>query len=123
MTKPATELADFLTAAKALLPTRKMDVGGMTIVIRGLSVRQLEQCNTKATRKPASKSQPADIDGEKLTEILLGQSLYDLDGNRLIPEDREAEIFDLPNDIIKKLSDAVFELNGLRNPEPAEGNG
>lgn len=110
--------ADFLAAAKSLMPSRAVDIGDMTVLVRGLSVRQIEQANAYATKKGPKGA--VEVDGEKLTARLLSLSVYDAEGNRLISEDRESEVFDLPNETVKKLSDAVFEINGLR--PSAEGN-
>lgn len=113
--------ADFLSAAKNLMPTRELKIGDIDIVVRGLSVRQIEQANAYAT-KPAKRNETPEVDGEKLTARLIGISCFDKNGERLIPEDREGEVFDLPNDTVKKLSDAVFEINGLRQPKDDSGN-
>ena len=117
-------MTDFLEKAKALTPISelKLDELGMTVFIHGMTARDINAAN-KASSVPAKKKgQPPELDSEKLTMELLARSLRDKDGGRLIPEGREDEINDLPYKVINEITAAVFEINGMKAPENAEGN-
>lgn len=120
-------MADFLEAAKGLTPSEDMEISelDMTITIRGLTAREINEANKRAS-KPVPKGKGGapvtpEVDGEKLTIALLSMSLYGKDGERLIPEGREEEVFDLPHDLVSRLTQRVFRINGLNEPD-AEGN-
>ena len=120
---------DFLTSAKALAPTETIDLPelDLKVQVRGLTAREINQANKAATKilikGKKGKPDEVEVDGEKLTAALLARSLFTLDGKRLIPEGREDEVFDLPHDLVAKLTKTVFSINGMKAPEEEpEGN-
>jgi len=120
---------DFLAAAKALTPknTLTLDELGVTIEVHGLTAREINAANKAATKVKAKgrngKPDEVEVDGEKLTASLLALSLYTVAGDRLVPQGRESEVFDLPHALVGRLTKAVFEINGMTPPkEDAEGN-
>lgn len=119
---------DFLTnAAKAV---QKMEVVvpelSMTVHVWGLTARQISTANKAATKQlPKGRKGVADgveIDNDTLSAMMLSMSLRDAEGNRLIPEGREAEVHDLPFEIIQRLAKAMNKVCGLSPAEDLEGN-
>ncbi len=108
----------FLDDALARFPRETVEVPelGMTIEARGLSARDM-----MALAEAAAPSENADqSDDAKLGIAVMVRSLYDLDGNRLIPAGREDDITKLPHLVFQRLMEATNRVNGTAPPADAE---
>lgn len=118
-------MTDFLKAAAALVPSKELDLPelGMKVTARGLTARQINEVNKIATKPIKGKRGPDafEVDNELLSAHMLALSLYVGDA-RLIPVGRESEVFDIPFELVQRLTRAVHEVCGLNVQGNAEGN-
>jgi len=124
---------DFLSEAKALAPEEIVDLAEFgikhKIKVRGLTARQISTANKAATtiisKGKRGKPDETDVDGEKLSTALLAKSLHNIDGDPLVEDGKEDELFDLPHELVTFLTKVVFRLNGMSGAvegETPEGN-
>lgn len=117
MTAKKPKKPTFLEVLMAATQTEEVEVPqlGMTVVVRALSAREVNAATTAAI-KPTPKGGNADeieIDNDKLSTMLLAKALYSKDGERLIPDGREEELFDGLHEIIAPLNAVMQRLNGM----------
>lgn len=106
---------DFLSQAKAAGQREKVEPPGMDMDVYAVTLSYGEVRRiTEACLKPGRKVDEGDAyDDDKLTQMLVAASIQDANGDRLIPEGREAELFGLPNPIQIALQNAALRVNGM----------
>lgn len=81
-------------------------------VVTALSAREVDEVNSLSHRGD-------DVDGQRFMALMVSRSLRTEDGERLIPEGMEDRFFDMNVALVRAVTAAVLELNGMG---PAEGN-
>ena len=122
-----TDKPDFLSLGKALVESAELEFPelDMTVVLKGLTGREMRSL-TKAATKPTPKGRKGkgdvpEVDNDKLMELMVVHSAFYPDGERLIAEGREDELYDLPFSIVNKLTLEVNRLNGWGADEDEDG--
>lgn len=115
---PRGKKVSFLDAAKGLLKTKEIPIPelDMTLVANGLSAGVMQELNEKAT------GEDGELDANLLGQMVISASLTDEDGERVVEPGREAELFELPASILKRIQEAVTEVCGMETVEDAEKN-
>ncbi len=118
--------ADFLAAAKAAWRREKIEIEGLEtpVYVRCLSAAENRRIGEACRKAGAKASDPAGYDNEAFMRAMIAACLVDGAGRRLIPEEREAEIEDMPNHVALALQRAVLKVNGmdLGAADASEGN-
>lgn len=110
---------DFLAKAKASSISKTIELLGMKVVVRALSVQEMETVYASCLLPGKSEADgEVAYDNKKVGLHMIASCVFDENGNRLIPEGREDELRDLPHSVYQPLQSAVLKLNGLS----AEGN-
>jgi len=97
--------ADFLKAAKQNA-CEIIDIAGIKIEVRGLSVKDL------ATITRPGKGE-AERDPQAMTTDLIAACLFYPNGARVIPDDRKAELNEISPIHYRALNEAVGRVNGF----------
>lgn len=114
MAKKKANAVDFLSAARAS-GKETITLPGMDgeFVVRALSAAEVQRISD-LHRKPGTDGSKNDhYDNEAMTLAIIAASITDKNGNRVIPEGREAEMRDLPNRVYMPLQSAALRINGL----------
>jgi hypothetical protein len=97
----------------------QLAVGDVTVHIREISAREAFRYTQLVQQDPPPPF-PA------LMGAIVGAALSDEEGNRLVPEGQEAQVEDLPMNVLRAAFAAALKHNGLGDPEAAakaaEGN-
>lgn len=108
---------DFLTAAKGMLevvPVEGLPDGlGINVYVRPLTAREYDRLMTSCLQPGKALGDDDAFDSREVTMRVIGASVVDADGERLIPEGREAEIEDLGQDVFQAISSAALAANGM----------
>lgn len=106
---------DFLTAAKAVIPSETLHLAdlGRDVVVRGLSVAEMRQVSLSCLLPGKRPADEGAFDNERLTRAIVAASVRDADGSRLIPADRVDELQELPSGIYSALQGAAMRVNGM----------
>lgn len=114
MSKKKTGPVDFLTAAKTAIGREPIELPalGVTVYAKALSAAEVRRISESCV-KPGKKAADGDFDNEKLALLLVAASIVNEDGDRLIPDGREAEMADMPNAMFSALQAAALRVNGM----------
>ena len=115
---------DFLAQAKAATRQEKVDLPELDcdVYARTLSAANVRRI-TEACLLPGKKlTDTGDVlDDDRLTLAIVGASIVDVKGVRLIDEGRESEIDDMPNSIKTALQLAALRVNRMGAPDSGNG--
>lgn len=109
---------DFLTDLRSAAQTETVTVSGRTVTVRGVSARAFQRLMEACRRPGAAPGDESAYDNEKLELAMIGESLFDEAGARLVPAGREAELADLPNGVFTALRMATLRVNGMVAADP-----
>ena len=119
MTKPKKangHAPDFLAAAMARhrqVPVELPAGMNITAFVRTLSAAESRRITQACVREGRQITDDDAIDNERLERALLAAALVDEKGHRLIPEGREDELADLPQEIMTPVNQAYNRLQGF----------
>jgi hypothetical protein len=119
--KPAAK--DFLSAAKAARTREAITIPGMDCALyaRALSATEVRLIGDACLLPGKNPTDGDGYDDAAMTLAIIGASVVDEAGERVIPEGRESEIDELPHTTKAALQRAAFQANGML--AAIEGNG
>ncbi len=106
---------DFLTAAKASARREKVELDGLpTVYAQPLTEEEIEAISNRCLL-PGKKPEDGDsaFDNRKLMREIVGATIVDGRGKRVIPEGNEDELRKMPAQVSRVLVQVALAANGM----------